>query len=77
VQSRVDCATTAVLTTHTGGSAEAAIAIVNPPKPVAASGLLHDMLEGQDEDGDDDDDDEKTRVDIKANDGEHTSHDAI
>ena len=76
MQSRVDCATTAVLTTHTGGSAEASIAIVNPPKPVAASGLLHDMLEGQDEDGDDDDD-EKTRVDIKADDGEHTSHNAI
>ncbi|KAF2791897.1 methionine aminopeptidase 2-like protein [Melanomma pulvis-pyrius CBS 109.77] len=38
-------------------SGDAAIGITNPPKPAAASGLIHGVLEGQDEDGDDDDDD--------------------
>lgn len=65
----VGCAMTAVLTTHTGGSPDVAMAIINPPKSAAASGLLDGMLEGQDEDGDGDDDDEATGVDVKANDG--------
>ncbi|OBT63031.1 hypothetical protein VE03_08164 [Pseudogymnoascus sp. 23342-1-I1] len=36
-------------------STGATIAAVNPPKPAAASGLVHGGLEGEDEDGDDDD----------------------
>lgn len=36
--------------------AQAAIAIINPSKSAAASGLLEGALEGEDEDGDDDDD---------------------
>ncbi|KAI4675071.1 uncharacterized protein J4E88_007975 [Alternaria novae-zelandiae] len=52
-----------------GSSADAAIAIVNPPKPAAASGLLPGVLEGQDEDGDDDDDIAKLGADVKNNDG--------
>ncbi|KAI4625950.1 hypothetical protein J4E80_003084 [Alternaria sp. BMP 0032] len=50
-------------------SADAAIAIINPPKPAAASGLLPGVLEGQDEDGDDDDDIAKLGADVKNNDG--------
>ncbi|KAJ9663835.1 hypothetical protein H2198_000595 [Neophaeococcomyces mojaviensis] len=45
-------------------TAHVAIAAVNPPKPAAASGLLHGALEGEDEDGDDDDDD-KIGADLK------------
>ncbi|KAI4933486.1 uncharacterized protein J4E92_003153 [Alternaria infectoria] len=52
-----------------GSSADAAIAIINPPKPAAASGLLPGVLEGQDEDGDDDDDIAKLGADVKNNDG--------
>ncbi|KAI4926217.1 hypothetical protein J4E85_006509 [Alternaria conjuncta] len=52
-----------------GSSADAAIAIINPPKPAAASGLLSGVLEGQDEDGDDDDDIAKLGADVKNNDG--------
>ncbi|KAI9662348.1 MAG: hypothetical protein M1821_008515 [Bathelium mastoideum] len=37
-------------------SARAAIAAGNPPKPAAASGLVHGALEGQDEDGEDEED---------------------
>ncbi|EDU40814.1 Methionine aminopeptidase 2-2 [Pyrenophora tritici-repentis] len=51
-----------------GGSADAAVTIINPPKSAAASGLLQGMLEGQDEDGDDDDD-EKTGINVKTYDG--------
>ncbi|KAJ9647089.1 hypothetical protein H2199_002075 [Coniosporium tulheliwenetii] len=46
-------------------SARAAIAAVNPPKPAAASGLLHGALEGEDEDGEDEDDD-KIGADLKS-----------
>ncbi|KAG9185814.1 methionyl aminopeptidase [Alternaria panax] len=53
-----------------GSSADAAIAIINPPKSAAASGLLQGVLEGQDEDGDDDDDDiTGLGADVKNNDG--------
>ncbi|KAI9777033.1 MAG: hypothetical protein M1835_005341 [Candelina submexicana] len=37
-------------------SANSAIAAIDPPKPAAASGLFHGVLEGEGEDGDDDDD---------------------
>ncbi|KAL2019415.1 hypothetical protein VTK56DRAFT_9706 [Thermocarpiscus australiensis] len=43
----------------------AAIAAVNPPKPAAATGLLHGALEGGDEDGEDEDDD-KLGADLKS-----------
>lgn len=43
-------------------SATAAIATVNPPKPAAASGLVHGALEGEDEDGDED----KVGADLKS-----------
>ena len=36
-----------------GSSADAAVAILNPPKSATASGLVQGVLEGQDEDGDD------------------------
>ncbi|KAI4712267.1 hypothetical protein J4E89_002533 [Alternaria sp. Ai002NY15] len=52
-----------------GSSADAAIAIINPPRPAAASGLLPGVLEGQDEEGDDDDDIAKLGADVKNNDG--------
>ncbi|KAL1792522.1 hypothetical protein ACET3X_009029 [Alternaria dauci] len=52
-----------------GSSANAAIAIINPPRSAAASGLLHGVLEGQDEDGDDDDDNVKLGLDVKNDDG--------
>ncbi|CAN9477339.1 unnamed protein product [Alternaria alternata] len=53
-----------------GSSADAAIAIINPPKSAAATGLLQGVLEGQDEDSDDNDDDiAKLRADVKNNDG--------
>ncbi|OBT55452.1 hypothetical protein VE04_04616 [Pseudogymnoascus sp. 24MN13] len=45
-------------------SSGATIAAVNPPKPAAASGLVHGGLEGEDEDGDDDD--EKTGAVLKT-----------
>ncbi|MCJ1237979.1 hypothetical protein MMC14_005966 [Varicellaria rhodocarpa] len=48
-------------------SACATIAAANPPKPVAASGLHHGTLEGEDEDGDDEDND-KTGTDLKSSD---------
>src|SRR4051794_36959142 len=41
-----------------GSSAQAAVAALNPPKPAAASGLVHGVLEGQDEDGEDEDEDD-------------------
>lgn len=59
-----------VLTPQTESSTGASIAIVNPPKPAAASGLLQGVLEGEDEDGDEDDDD--ARVDLKSNNGKQT-----
>ncbi|KAF2472806.1 methionine aminopeptidase 2-like protein [Lindgomyces ingoldianus] len=46
-------------------SARAAIAAVNPPKLASANGLLHDALEGEDEDGGGDDDD-KIGADLKS-----------
>ncbi|KAF2267455.1 methionine aminopeptidase 2-like protein [Lojkania enalia] len=46
-------------------SASTAIAVGNPPKLPAASGLLHGALEGEGED-DDDDDDDKARADFKS-----------
>ncbi|RYN71309.1 Methionine aminopeptidase 2-2 [Alternaria alternata] len=53
-----------------GSSADAAIAIINPPKSAAATGLLQGVLEGQDEDSDDNDDDiAKLGADVKNNDG--------
>lgn len=52
-----------------GQSEHAAIAIINPPKSAAASGLLQGMLEGQGENGDDDDDDENVGTDVKNTDG--------
>ncbi|KFY46389.1 hypothetical protein V495_02500 [Pseudogymnoascus sp. VKM F-4514 (FW-929)] len=45
-------------------SAGASIAAVNPPKPAAASGLVHGGLEGEDDD--EDDDDEKIGAIVKA-----------
>ncbi|CAG5155896.1 uncharacterized protein ALTATR162_LOCUS3889 [Alternaria atra] len=50
-----------------GSSSDAAIAILNPPKSAAASGLLQGVLEGQDEDGDDDI--AQPGPDVKNNDG--------
>ena len=46
-------------------SAHAAIAVVNPPKPAAASGLVHGVLEGEDEDGEDEDND-RVGADLKS-----------
>ncbi|ERF70570.1 Methionine aminopeptidase 2 [Endocarpon pusillum Z07020] len=46
-------------------SACAAIATINPPKPAAASGLLHGASEGEDEDGEDEDD-SKIGADLKS-----------
>ena len=52
-----------------GSSAQAAITAVNPPKPAAASGLVHGVLEGQDEDGEDEDeDDNKVEADLNVGD---------
>ncbi|QDS72479.1 hypothetical protein FKW77_009927 [Venturia effusa] len=48
-------------------SAGGSIAIANPPKPAAASGLIQGALEGEDENGDGDDDD--ARVDLKSSNG--------
>ena len=55
----------AMLTPWAESPARASIAAVNPPKPAAASGLLHGALEGEDEDGEDDDDD-KIGADLKS-----------
>ncbi|KAL9004504.1 MAG: hypothetical protein Q9188_002683 [Gyalolechia gomerana] len=49
-------------------SASTSIAAINPPKPAAATGLLHRVLEGEDEDGEDDDDDNKIGTDLKSGD---------
>ncbi|KAL8687528.1 MAG: hypothetical protein Q9224_005124 [Gallowayella concinna] len=51
-----------------GSSGSAATAILNPPKPAAASGLLYGATEGEDEDGDggDDVDNDKNGADLKA-----------
>jgi methionyl aminopeptidase len=54
-----------MLTPCAESSTRAAIAAVNPPKPAAATGLLHGALEGEDEDGEDDDDD-KLGADLKS-----------
>ncbi|KAL9114398.1 MAG: hypothetical protein Q9227_001479 [Pyrenula ochraceoflavens] len=43
-------------------SANATIAVVNPPRSAAASGLLPGTLEGEDEDGNDDDDNAGTHL---------------
>lgn len=45
--------------------ARTAIAAVNPPKSAAASGLLHGVLEGEDEDGEDEDD-ERLGADLNS-----------
>ena len=55
----------AILILWAESSAGVAIAAVNPPKPAAASGLLHGALEGEDEDGEDEDDD-KHGADLKS-----------
>ncbi|KAL8813207.1 MAG: hypothetical protein Q9223_000960 [Gallowayella weberi] len=51
-----------------GSSGSPATAVLNPPKPAAASGLLYGAIEGEDEDGGDGDDvdDDKIRADLKA-----------
>jgi len=54
-----------ILTLRAEASADAAIAATNPPKPAAASGLIHGALEGQDEDGEDEDDD-KSGADLMS-----------
>lgn len=59
-----------MLTPQTESSTGVSIAIVNPPKPAAASGLLQGVLEGEDEDGDGDDED--ARVDLKSSKGGRT-----
>lgn len=58
-----------MLTPWAESSAHAAIAAINPPKPAAASGLLHGALDGEGEDGeDDDDDDNKIGPNLKSGD---------
>lgn len=49
-------------------SAHATIASINPPKPAAASGLLHGASEGQGEDGEDDEEEEKIGAEVKSGD---------
>lgn len=66
---------TTVLTRITGPSS-AAIDSANPPKPAAASGLLHGALEGQDEDGDDDEDD-RARADLNGGESQSSNGNPI